>query len=131
MIEDTPLWTPSEERVANSNMKKFMDFVSEKHGQEFTEYDQLHEWSVANLIDFWAAWWEFGDFIHSKGYDKVIDDPDKMPGAKWFPGAELNFAENLLRYRDNRLALIFQGEGQETTNVRTNSVTRCKSRQTT
>ena len=55
---------------------------------------------------------DFAGIIHSKGHDQVIDDVKKMPGARWFRGAELNFAENLLRYRDDRVALIFRGEGQ-------------------
>ena len=65
------------------------------------------------MPDFWAAMWDFADIKASKSYDTVLDDPGKMPGAKWFVGARLNFAENLLRYRDDQVALVFQGEGQE------------------
>ena len=78
----------------------------------FPNYTDLYEWSIEAIVDFWAAAWDFFDIIHSKGYQQVVDDPTLMPGAKWFTGAELNFAENLLRFRDDRTALIFNGEGQ-------------------
>jgi acetoacetyl-CoA synthetase len=104
------LWTPSEERVKSSNMYRFLLFVNDKRGKAFTDYDGLYEWSVNHLADFWADVWEFVDIRASRGYDRVLDNEKKMPGAKWFPGARLNFAENLLRVRDNSVALIFKGE---------------------
>ena len=67
---------------------------------------------LGRIPEFWDLFWEFAGIIASKPYDRVVDDPGKMPGAKWFAGAELNFAENLLRFRDDKTALIFQGEGQ-------------------
>jgi acetoacetyl-CoA synthetase len=94
-------------------MYRFLTFINEKHDQSFFRYAQLHEWSINNISDFWAAFWEFAGIIHSKPYDEVIDDASKMPGARWFSGARLNFAENLLRYRDERVALSFNGEGRE------------------
>jgi acetoacetyl-CoA synthetase len=106
------LWKPSEEQIKESNMFRFMAFVNEKYGQNFTEYESLYDWSIENIADFWAAFWDFADIVHTKPYDEVIDDATKMPGAKWFNGARLNFAENLLRYRDDRVALIFKGENQ-------------------
>ena len=106
------LWKPSEERVKNSNMYRFMTFINEKHGLTFTKYDPLYQWSLENIPAFWAAMWEFADIRASKPYDQIVDDPTKMPGAKWFTGARLNFAENLLRYRDDHMALIFKGEEQ-------------------
>jgi acetoacetyl-CoA synthetase len=91
-------------------MARFMTFVNKRHGTAFSTYDELYQWSVGNIPDFWAAFWEFAGIIHSKGCDRVVDGLDTMPGASWFPGASLNFAENLLRYRDDRTALIFKGE---------------------
>ena len=70
----------------------------------------MYDWSINRIPDFWAAFWEFGEIKASRGYDRVVDDLGQMPGAKWFEGARLNFAENLLRYRDDRMALIFKGE---------------------
>ncbi len=107
------LWKPSEDRIKKTNMHRFMDHVNRRFNKDFTEYDPLYQWSVEDIPDFWDAMWEFGEIKASQHYDQVIDDPGKMPGAKWFPGAQLNFAENLLRYRDREPALIFHGEDHE------------------
>jgi len=98
-------------------MYRFMGLINEKYNQNFTEYDPLYQWSIENIPDFWAAMWEFADIKASKPYDQVIDDVTKMPGAKWFSGARLNFAENLLRYRDDQVALIFKGEDHDSTTM--------------
>ena len=111
------LWKPSEKRIENSHMYRFMNHVNRKHKKDFKEYAPLYEWSIENIPDFWAAMWEFAEIKASKPYDKVVDDPHKLPGAKWFPGARLNFAENLLRFRDEHTALIFVGEDKEVRKV--------------
>ena len=108
------LWKPTEERIRASNMYRFMTFVNKRHKKNFKEYSDLYQWSVDHISDFWADMWEFADIKASKPYDQVVNDAVKMPGAKWFSGARLNFAENLLRYRDDHVAMIFQGEDQET-----------------
>jgi acetoacetyl-CoA synthetase len=101
----TPLWKPSAERIKNSNLTDLMTRLKEQKGLDFKSYDELYEWSVAERADFWESVWEYGGIISSKGYDEVLVDGDKMPGAKWFTGARLNFAENLLRFRDQQEAL--------------------------
>ena len=106
------LWEPSEYQVRASNMYRFMQTVNEKYGQLFSDYGGLYDWSVGNIPDFWETFWDFAGVVHSSPYGQVVDDPRKMPGAEWFSGARLNFAENLLRYRDDRTALIFKGEGR-------------------
>jgi acetoacetyl-CoA synthetase len=111
------LWEPSEKQIKESNMYRFMTFINETYNQSFSEFSSLYDWSIENLPEFWAAFWKYADIIHSKPYDQVIDDVSKMPGAKWFSGAELNFAENLLRYRDDQVAIIFKGEGQPSTRM--------------
>jgi acetoacetyl-CoA synthetase len=98
-------------------MYRFMKVVNEKYHQEFNEFAPLYEWSIENIADFWETFWDFADIIASTPYDQVIDDVSKMPGASWFSGARLNFAENLLRYRDDRVALIFKGEAQESVKI--------------
>jgi acetoacetyl-CoA synthetase len=108
----TPLWTPSEERKRDANIMRFIDEIDPQHNLNLTSYEELYQWSVENIPDFWAAIWDFAEIKASKHYDQVVDDLKKFPGAKWFPGARLNFAENLLRYRDDRLAFIFKGETQ-------------------
>lgn len=104
------LWEPSEERIRSTNMYRFMSRVNEKYGKHFNEYTPLWEWSVENLEDFWATAWDFLDIKASVPYETVIQDKEKMPGAKFFKGSKLNFAQNLLRFKDDRTALIFRGE---------------------
>jgi acetoacetyl-CoA synthetase len=111
------LWKPSEEQIKKTNMFRFMNFINETYNQHFNEYAPLYSWSIENISEFWAAFWKFADVIHSMSYDQVLDDATKMPGAKWFSGARLNFAENLLRYRDDQTALIFKGEAQDSTRM--------------
>ncbi len=108
-----PLWIPSEDRKQRANLSRFIDFVNRTHGLDIETYAQLYEWSVTEIADFWAAMWEFGDLKASRAYDTVLEDLRQFPGAKWFPGARLNFAENLLRYRDDQPAFIFRGETQK------------------
>ena len=111
------LWKPTEEQIKNSNMYRFMNVINEKYHQNFSEFEPLYEWSIKNIADFWETFWEFADIIASKPYDQAIDDVTKMPGARWFSGARLNFAQNLLRFRDDKTALIFKGEGQPSTKM--------------
>ena len=107
------LWEPSEERKSKANMTRFIDLVAKRYGQDFHSYNELYDWSINNISDFWASVWDFVEIKASKGYEVVVDDVSKMPGAKWFIGARLNFAENLLRYRDDHTAFIFKGETQK------------------
>jgi acetoacetyl-CoA synthetase len=112
-----PLWTPSAERIAAANLTRYRGYLKEKKGLNFTGYDDLYQWSVTEIAAFWETIWDFCGVIATKPYDQVLVDGDKMPGAKWFTGARLNFAENLLRYRDNRTALVFKGEQQEAVRI--------------
>ncbi len=106
------LWTPSEQRIRQSNMYRFLNIVNKRFNENFHTYAELYEWSTENIPEFWATFWDFADIIASKPYAQVVDDLGKMPGAKWFSGSRLNFAQNLLRYRDDRTALIFNGESR-------------------
>ena len=105
-----PLWSPSKESIRNANLTRFIEYVNGKHGKNFKTYLELYQWSIEDIPSFWARLWEFVDIKASQGYTRVVDDLQKLPGANWFLGARLNFAENLLRYRDDRLAFIFKGE---------------------
>ncbi|MCE5283637.1 MAG: acetoacetate--CoA ligase [Deltaproteobacteria bacterium] len=106
------LWRPSEGRVKASTLYRFMAFVDDRHGLWIGDYGELWNWSVERVGDFWAALWDFFGVVASRRWDEVIDNPGRMPGARWFSGARLNFAENHLRYRGQETALIFKGEGQ-------------------
>ena len=112
-----PLWEPSPEMIEKTNMTRFIRFVNHKYGKTIKDYPELYDWSINQIPDFWAAIWEFGGVKASRGYDRVVDDLTRMPGAKWFEGAKLNFAENLLRFRDDRTALIFKGETKESKKI--------------
>jgi len=109
-----PLWVPSPERIKNANLTTFIDHVNKKYSLALSGYHPLYQWSVEKREDFWASVWEFCNVIASKPYEKVLEDSPTMIGAKWFVGSRLNFAENLLRFRDNRVAIAFKGEGQDT-----------------
>ena len=108
-----PLWIPSKDQIKNANITRFIEFVNRKYGKKFKAFDDLYQWSVNSIPDFWEAVWDFCEIKASKKFDQVVDDLKKFPGAKWFVGAKLNFAENLLRYRDDRLAFVFKGETQK------------------
>ena len=106
------LWTPSAERSDHSHMRGFMEVVNEEFEKSFQAYNELFQWSIENPADFWGAFWKFSGIKYAQNYDSVVDDPKKMPGAKWFKGARLNFAENLLPRKDEKTAIIFRGEAE-------------------
>ena len=111
------LWKPSKQRIKDTNMYQFMEFVNLRLGRDFTNYHDLYTWSIEESPAFWATLWDYSEVIHSRPYDQVVDDIHKLPGAKWFEGARLNFAENLLRYRDDGIALTFKGEDRPTVSI--------------
>ncbi len=94
-------------------MTHFIEYVNNRYDLSIENYFQLHKWSITNIGDFWATLWEYTDIIASHEYEKVVINSDKFFDVEWFPGARINFAENLLRHRDNRLALIFRGETEQ------------------
>ena len=100
-----PIWVPSAELVHHSNMSAFMRYVEQITNQPIGNYGELYNWSIADIEEFWKSIWIIAGVIHSKKYDKILSER-KMPGAKWFEGAELNFAENLLKFRDHHTAII-------------------------
>ena len=109
---NTVLWRPGVDELHNANISAFRDQINSTFQLRLSTYPELYEWSVRNIPEFWEQVWHFTDIIHSQSYNSIVDDPSRMPGATWFKGARLNFAENLLRSRDNRPAIHFQGEGQ-------------------
>ena len=105
-----PLWTPSPQSAAEANLTKFREQANLKNRLSMTTYEELYQWSIDDRPAFWETMWDFGGVIHSQPFTSAGENLDQMPGSKWFPGAKLNFAENLLRYRDDRPALVFTGE---------------------
>jgi acetoacetyl-CoA synthetase len=109
MVDNFPLWTPSPARVAQSPLTAFMIAASECAGTGFSSYADLHRWSVDRREDFWSLLWDFTGVVGEKG-ERLLIDGDRMPGAKFFPDARLNFAENLLKKRGPSDAIVFKGE---------------------
>ncbi len=107
-----PLWSPSLEVIENAQMTTFRQAVNEQRNLHLRDYHELYTWSVTEPAAFWESFYQFSGLLTAAPYTKVVDDLTKMPGARWFLGSELNFAENLLRYRDDQPSLIFKGEGQ-------------------
>ncbi len=106
-----PLWKPTAEQIEHSNLKAFIRFVEQSYGlSPLSSFDDLYRWSIGHVEDFWLAVWRFCEMKGDRDPDTVVADLEKMPGARWFPGVRLNFAENLLRYRDEREALVFWNE---------------------
>ncbi len=105
-----PLWTAPAEWKNTANITRFMESVNREFGLELKTYSDLYRWSVENIPDFWASVWDFVGIRASRRFDKVVEDLSVFPGTEWFPGARLNFAENLLRFRDEKTAFVFRGE---------------------
>jgi len=105
-----PLWQPSSDRISSSNLQQFIQRVNDQHKLALKDYTDLYRWSIDQTEDFWSELWDFAGVIADKKSDVVLANPEKMPGARWFPESKLNFAENLLKFRDDRPAIVFRGE---------------------
>lgn len=104
-----PLWEPSPQAIKGSNITRFMAEANKRYSLRIKGYWDLDAWSVEHSEDFWLLVWDFAGVIGERT-GAVLVDKDRMPGARWFPEARLNFAENLLRRRDAAPALLFWGE---------------------
>jgi len=104
-----PLWTPGTLRVQQANITRFIKLIQSKRDPDVVDYPSLYGFSIDSPKAFWRSMWEFGGIVGDCG-TRTVENFDQMPGATWFPDARINFAENLLRYRDQRQALIFRSE---------------------
>jgi acetoacetyl-CoA synthetase len=111
-VNDTlPIWEPGSDRIERANVSRFLRFVREESKEATVQiWEDLYEWSVREPERFWLAVWDFCGLRASGERQPVLVDGDRMPGARWFPNVRLNFAQNLLRFRDDRPALIFRDE---------------------
>jgi acetoacetyl-CoA synthetase len=108
------LWQPSATRRKNANITRFMAAVRKEYGLDTSDYASLYRWSVENPAAFWDLFWDFAEIKAARKGDIVLAEQHKMPGARWFPEARLNYAENLLRRQDERrFAIRFRGENGE------------------
>lgn len=111
----TPLYTPTRASIEQSLMKRFMDWLFIKKGLYFRDYDDLWDWSVTDLEDFWENIWQFFDIQSYTPYHQVVYRPNQldMIGTRWFAGATLNYAEHIFRHKtQQRPALLFASEQQ-------------------
>ncbi len=106
---DRPLWRPDSAWSATTQLAAFTALARTVSGTPLASYAELHAWSIAAPERFWSAVWQFGGVVGERG-ERILIDPERMPGARWFPDARLNFAENLLRDSANPEALVFWGE---------------------
>lgn len=110
VAEGTLLWEPSEERKKSSGMYRYMQWLKSKRGLEFPDYESLWRWSVEHLEDFWESVWEYTGVQATTSYTSVLEKRE-MPGARWFTGARLNYAEHIFRrFRAHKPAILFQSE---------------------
>ncbi|MDC6459683.1 acetoacetate--CoA ligase [Luminiphilus sp.] len=115
---EQPLWQPSSERIARSQLTQFVSFLNARFPDvKVSDYQALHQWSITATEDFWRSVWDYCDVISSQSSEVVVTDVDRMPGASWFPDARLNFAENLLRRRGDSTAIVSLLENGERSEV--------------
>jgi acetoacetyl-CoA synthetase len=108
-----PLWTPGPDRIARARLTGFIADVSERFSLSIGGYRELYDFSISRPADFWSALWDFAGIVGTPG-ERTVIDLHRMPGARFFPDARLNFAENVLRQRGSGVALVFNGENQRT-----------------
>ncbi len=106
----TELWRPSAERIADANLTRFIKCLNARRGTQLADYDALYAWSLAEPEQFWTELARFADVRGDFTAGPVLENPGQMPGARFFPHARLNFAENLLKFDDDEPALIFRNE---------------------
>ena len=119
MTTNVPLWQPTRERIARANITDFTARVARETGRAFPDYKTLWRWSNDEREAFWRALWDYAAVVGERG-ERTLVDGHKMPGARWFPDARLNFAENLLASRggdDAADALVFRGEDRDRRHV--------------
>ena len=107
------LWEPTKESIESSEMMKFIHFINSKESTSLSSYEELYNWSISYADKFWGHFSDFSEIIYQQPHSEIVDDIKKMPGAVWFKDAQLNFAENLLRYRDSKNAIITIDENND------------------
>ena len=104
------LWCPTNSSIENSNIFEFQNNINNKYNLSISTYLELHKWSIDNIDDFGEEIWNYSKIIHSKPYTDIVNYKDNFWDTKWFLNAKLNYAENLLRYKNDNIAIYFFGE---------------------
>ena len=116
-VDETPLWSPSPGRRAESRLTAYLEWLAREKGLRFADHAALWRWSVGELEAFWESVWQFFEVRSSRPYTRVLAER-RMPGARWFEGARLNLAENAFRHATPaRPALVFRSESVPLTEV--------------
>ena len=105
-MDDAPLWVPSPKRVADAHLTRFTERLRARRGLALEDYAALHRWSLERPDAFWFEVAHYAGVVADWADQPVLRQADRMPGAEWFPGARLNYAENLLRHHDDSPAII-------------------------
>ncbi len=116
MQQNQPLWKPNQQQIEHSNLWRFMRYAEQQSGQTFADYATLYQWSLDQKETFWSLLWDFCGVTGIKG-DTILVHGDDMEKAQWFPQAQLNFAENLLRNRSDDTAIFFKAEDRQQTRL--------------
>jgi acetoacetyl-CoA synthetase len=114
-----PLWEPTPSRIKTSHINRFIAHLNKKYKTnkqilKINSSAKLYDWSISNTNQFWSSIWDYCGIIASKKGRTVLSNKNQMPGANWFPESRLNYAENLLKLRSNKEAIVFQGEDRVT-----------------
>ncbi|PKF50151.1 acetoacetate--CoA ligase [Enterovibrio nigricans] len=120
-MSQEPLWRPSSTRLANANLTDFMDVINRQYNEKLVNFAQLYDWSISNNALFWSELWSFSNVVGERGA-RIVDIPDSDPHqhSRWFPDAQLNFAENLLQWANDmpeKDAIVFSGEDEIATTL--------------
>ncbi len=107
-----PMWQPTPEQIANSNITDFQRSLARDHGVGFSDFSAFWQWSVDHMEEFWLSFKEWADVRATTWGRKARIGTNRLPMVQWFPDARLNFAQNLLRRRDDSQAMVFWGEQQ-------------------
>ena len=110
IVANPTLWSPSEERIKNSEMYSFIKIINSKNKLNIRSFDDLHRWSVNKKSDFWSNVWDYFNIIGTKGNEPYIDPLNHMPNSRFFPNGKVNYAENMLSGNNKGLAIIFKSE---------------------
>ena len=111
-LAEAVLWMPSEDLRSGSLMASYVDWLHRSKGLDLDGYHDLWTWSTTAIVDFWASLWEFFDVRAQTPYDTVLAS-SSMPGARWFPGSTLNYAEHALRHDLATPAVVELAEGRD------------------
>ena len=105
-MENT-LWEPKNYHYQDSNIAQFISYINKTFNQNITNYETLYDWSISDISSFWESVLNFCDVSYSSNYNSVINNSSSMLDSSWFDGFKFNFAENLLRFKDDRIAIEY------------------------